>query len=138
MRLMPVLLLFLISCLSLNLIRCSSPTDESNRNKKEDEQTSDALQVHFQSGFYQDTVTLYHGKEKVYEKVLTTEADEKITDVFSIPKSELKDTLYFRVAQQGGALKGFIPPNAEQYVGFYLTSGTAVNIYSKKTPFIYQ
>ena len=131
----PYLFSFIIIC---NFLSCSSPTEETTDREQQEEAASNALHIHFQSGFYQDTVSLFHGKEKIYEKVLTTEEDSKLTDQFTMPLSAVKDTLYFRVAQQGQVLRGFIPPNAEQYVGFYLTSGTAVNIYSKSTPFTYQ
>lgn len=119
------------------LFACSSATEDQSNPDPEDEEAKNAMHIHFQSGFYQDTVSLYHGREKIYEKVLTTADGEKITDQFSFPLASIKDTLYFRVAQEGQVLKGFIPPNTDQYVGFYLTSGTAVNIYSKKTPFLY-
>jgi hypothetical protein len=132
----PMKLHLLTGTLMCLMLGCSTPTDD-NAEAQQEEKASDAMQIHFQSGFYQDTVSLFHGKKKIYEKVLTTEEGNKLTDKVSLPKEELTDTLYFRVAQAGRVLKGFIPPNAEQYVGFYLTSGTAVNIYSKDTPFSY-
>ncbi len=116
---------------------CSSNKAEENPDNLAEQQAGDALHIHFLSGFYQDTITLYHGREKIYESVLTTAEDKKLTDKFIMPKAEIRDTLYFRVAQEGRVLKGYIPTNADPYVGFYLTSGTAVNIYSKDTPFMY-
>lgn len=116
---------------------CSSPGEDGANGSEDQDHEPDALHIHFQAGFYQDTVILFHGKEKIYEKVLTTEEGKQLTDRLSIPKSEISDTIKFRVAQGDRVLKGYIPPKAEQYVGFYLSSGTAVNIYSKSTPFSY-
>jgi hypothetical protein len=123
------LLLFMITA-------CSTPGND--RNNSDDNAEAELLYIDFQAGFYQDTVTLYHGKEKVYEKVLTTKEGQRLTDQFSIPREELKDTLYFRVGTGKQQLRGHIPPNAAQHVGFYLTSGTVVNLYSRDAPFEYE
>ncbi|AHM63421.1 hypothetical protein D770_25890 [Flammeovirgaceae bacterium 311] len=116
---------------------CSAPGDDDNDGNEEAVSAPESLHIDFQAGFYQDTVTLYHGREKIYEKVLTTRNDQRITDQFSIPKAELKDTIYFRVANDKQQLRGHIPPNAAQHVGFYLTSGSVVNIYSSDAPLEY-
>ena len=127
-----------LTLLCLIITACSSPNGDQNNSDAEADADPNALHIHFQGGFYQDTVTLFHGKEKIYEKVLTTPDGQKVTDKFSIPKSDIKDTLHFRVATEKEKLKGFIPPNAEQYVGFYLSSGSVVNVYSKEEPFEYK
>lgn len=119
------------------LAACSSPDGEGGIGPQVKQETNDVLHIDFQTGFFQDTIILYHGREKVYESILTSSEGTALTDKFIMPKSELRDTLYFQVVQQGRVLKGHIPPNADQYVGFYLTAGTAVNIYSKDTPFEY-
>ncbi|WP_224997208.1 hypothetical protein [Cesiribacter sp. SM1] len=116
---------------------CSPGGDNNTKNDDDAASAPESLHIDFQSGFYQDTVTLFHGREKVYEKVLTTREGQRLTDQFSIPKTELKDTLYFRVGTEKQPLRGHIPPNSAQHVGFYLTSGTVVNIYSREAPFEY-
>ena len=123
--------------LSLLITACSTSGEDDRGNIEETEEDPDAMYIHFQTGFYQDTVILYHGKEKIYEKVLTSEEGKTPTDRFSIPKSEISDTIKFQVKQGAQVLKGHIPPKAEQHVGFYITAGSAVNIYSKSTPFTY-
>lgn len=126
-----------IAGLLLFLAACSSPEGDGGIGPKAEQELADVLHIDFQTGFFQDTIVLYHGREKVYESILTSDEDTALTDKFVMPISELRDTLYFKVAQQGRVLKGHIPPNADRYIGFYLTSGTAVNIYSKDTPFEY-
>lgn len=126
-----------IAGLLIFLAACTAPEGEGGINPQEQQETADLLHIDFQTGFFQDTIVLYHGREKVYESILTSSEDTALTDKFMMPRSELQDTLYFQVAQQGRVLKGHIPPNADRYIGFYLTSGTAVNIYSRDTPFEY-
>lgn len=128
---------WLVLILTFFTSACSSPGEDGGNATEDQDQGPEALHIDFQAGFYQDTVILFHGKEKIYEKVLTTEEGKELTDKLSIPKSEISDTIKFKVAQGDRVLKGYIPPRAEQYIGFYLSSGTVVNIYSKSTPFTY-
>lgn len=117
---------------------CSSENNSDNQETAEAGEDENALHIHFQKGFHQDTVILYNGREKIYEKVLTSQEPKGPTDQFSIPKEQIRDTIYFKVKQEGKVLNGYIPPKAEQYVGFFLTSGSVVNIYSRPAPFEYQ
>lgn len=115
---------------------CSNPDKENTSSEKEI--ADENLHIHFQGGFYQDTVMLFHGSEKIYENVLTTQEEGGLTDQLSIPKSSVKDALHFQVKKGGQTLEGSLPSNTDQYIGFYLSSGEVVNIYSKDTPFVYE
>lgn len=119
------------------LAACSSPTLD-NTAAGEESAADENLHIHFQSGFYQDTVMLFHGNEKIYENVLTSQGENGPTDKLSIPKSAVKDPLHFRLKQGGQTLEGALPANTDKYIGFYLSSGNVVNIYSKETPFEYE
>jgi hypothetical protein len=117
-------------------VACSAPTD--GQHASEQETADENLHIHFQGGFYQDTVMLFHGSEKIYENVLTTREDSGFTDKLSIPKASVTDALHFRVQKGGQTLEGSLPSNTDQYIGFFLSSGQVVNIYSKDTPFVYE
>lgn len=125
-----------LSLFFLFFCACSADKEQPG-NKASDSEESESLHIHFQKGFYQDTVLLYHGDQKIYERVLSSKPEEQPTDVFSIPLQQIRDTIYFELKQEGQNLKGFVPPKASPYVGFYITAGMVVNIYSSETPFIY-
>ena len=102
---------------------CSSENKSDNDEAAEAAEEENALHIHFQSGFHQDTVVLLHAGKKIYENVLTSDAAQKPTDRFSIPKETITDTIYFKVKQQGSVLNG--------------TSGSKISSSSPLRCFIY-
>lgn len=95
------------------------------------------LHIHFQEGFYQDSVILFRGNKQVYAQQLTTDAEKGYADVYSMPRDSSALPLRFRFVHDSSVVEGTIPVDTKQYIGFYITAGTAVNIYSTETPFSY-
>ncbi|EMR01998.1 hypothetical protein [Cesiribacter andamanensis] len=127
---------YLAIMLLLLAFGCASDPDPADAALAESAQ--DELHIHFQTGFYQDTVILLHGNEIIYQNVLTTGEESGPTDKLSIPKTALTDALHFRVKKGGQTLEGALPANTDPYIGFYLSAGSVVNVYSSETPFVYE